>query len=170
TTSTSERPTGCSMAGNISRAAGLSHRTSIPINSRTPSSTWSMISASTGRSPASIGGSGAVFTGDWPRSGTGRRRQNRVISAECSRRWDGAQSTKKPLRQGESPGSGGEFLSGIHSLCRESKESPGGRLTIGVHFLPLRLSGDVHSSGGVTMRLSLVPQERRFYALFKKQG
>src|SRR3989441_5142413 len=41
---------------------------------------------------------------------------------------------------------------------------------IGVLPRPLRLSGDVHQNGRCTVKLSLVPQERRFYTLVKRQG
>src|ERR1700731_3372608 len=97
-----------------------------------------MIPANIGRGWAASLGSGGAGS-ECPRGPFwGRRRQNRAILAESSRRFARPVS-EKPLRQGEAR-------------------------------LHLRLSGDVHSSGGAVMRLSLVPQERRFYAPFKKQG
>src|SRR3989440_12897991 len=55
--------------------------------------------------------------------------------------------------------------------ARPQYQECGGLVPLSAVATPsFKVVSDVHTSGGAVMRLSLVPQERRFYALFKRQG
>src|SRR2546421_179644 len=55
--------------------------------------------------------------------------------------------------------------------ARPQYQECGGLVPLSAVATPsFKVVSDVHTSGGAVMRLSLVPQERRFYTLFKRQG